>query len=363
MMPGIHATMLMGGGSHAGQFFYAGSSQNIANVYSGTNQLLTSQDGLTWTTRTPPWTGPVTGAVIFGANRYLMAGLGASGLAIATSPDGASWTPQAAPWVGVSETGGQQTAAQFYGWYGSQAYGNGTFVLANYDAVGSTLVPRIATSPDGATWTIRNVPWATGQIDDVIFANGRFVAIGYDRLANATRVISSRDGTTWTLDATLSWSGYPNARLAAGNGIILAVGTPNSHPAAATSADGIAWTNRAAPAWGLLTKAKFLAGKFRVAGSNYIGGTSVNGIIATTTDGIAWSLANYASPHLGNPSGQVDAVNGIAFGANRYVFGGSTGINIEGYAVIAQSTDGVSFTQELTTPLATSGICFLVDYV
>ncbi len=49
------------------------------------------------------------------------------------------------------------------------AYGNGKFVV-----VGA----GIATSPDGATWTVRTTPPISGWLTAVIFQNGKFYAVG-----------------------------------------------------------------------------------------------------------------------------------------------------------------------------------------
>jgi photosystem II stability/assembly factor-like uncharacterized protein len=100
----------------------------------------------------------------------------------------------------------------------SITFGNNTFV-----AVGDN--GYIATSPDGITWTYRNVG-TSYNFNAVTFANNTFVAVG-------DGVFTSPDGITWTERAVpqpapeCDWPKKPNAQLKAvtyGNGIFVAVG-------------------------------------------------------------------------------------------------------------------------------------------
>lgn len=370
MLPGMHASLLMSSHGHGRQFIYAGSNQNIANVYSGTNTLLTSSDGLSWTSRTPPWTGPVSGKIVYAAGKYLMMGTTSTGLALATSPDAATWTSRTPPWVGAPSASQsrnpQQSAASFYGWAGGCDYGNSNFIICGYDVQGSQSYPRVGLSPDGINWSIGSgfPALGVGQIFDVCFAQGLFVCLAIS--GNATVPLSSPDGINWTTGNGFSWgSGSSNARIAYGNGVWVAVGTPGGRSFASISSDGNNWTQVNLPSqtyWGYLTHAKFFNGAFYVIGSTYVGGVATDGIIAVSPDGVNWSLTNYIVLHEGNPPGQVDAVNGLAYGQGLYVMGGSTSINIPGYPVISEGTDGVNFTQEIGTPLPSTGISFLLDY-
>ncbi len=107
------------------------------------------------------------------------------------------------------------------------AYGDSLFVAISD---GGTIM----TSPNGATWTIRN----SGTINDLYSAaygggqTGRFVAVGY----NGT-IVTSPDGKTWTTkNFGISNDLYS---ITYGSGQFVAVG---ENGMLLTSADGASWT-------------------------------------------------------------------------------------------------------------------------
>ena len=57
--------------------------------------------------------------------------------------------------------------------------------------VGGTASGFVLTSADGANWTLRETA-ATNAIYDVIYANSKFVAVGYYGI-----ILTSSDGTSW----------------------------------------------------------------------------------------------------------------------------------------------------------------------
>ena len=69
-------------------------------------------------------------------------------------------------------------------------YGKSTFV-----AVGDC--GAVVTSPNGTAWTSRT-SGNNGPLYGVSFANGMFVAVGYDITASAGAILTSSNGTTWT---------------------------------------------------------------------------------------------------------------------------------------------------------------------
>lgn len=98
----------------------------------------------------------------------------------------------------------------------SIAYGNNTFVaVAGTDANSSA---RVATSPDGSTWTRRSHSLNTNWIN-VEFCNDRFIAGGDSGIA------TSLDGITWTYTytGTGSYAGF-----AYGKGVYVAVGNSDT---------------------------------------------------------------------------------------------------------------------------------------
>ena len=95
-----------------------------------------------------------------GSNPQLFNAVGYSGT-ILSSPDGITWT--SSTWD--SENYG--TSKNLSG----ITYGNTTYV-----AVGQS--GRILTSPDGITWT-EQISGTSNNLENVIFANGSFLAVGY----------------------------------------------------------------------------------------------------------------------------------------------------------------------------------------
>jgi hypothetical protein len=133
-----------------------------------------SSGATTWTARYGTTETFYSGAYN-GSNLYVIVG-GAGSLL--TSPDGITWTSR------TSGFGG----SNIY-WV---AYGNGLFV-----AVGTNGI--ITTSTDGITWTARTSNMSTNQMNHVIYANSLWVAVGRGGGATNTGGITySSDGITWT---------------------------------------------------------------------------------------------------------------------------------------------------------------------
>jgi hypothetical protein len=391
MLPGIFSSLMMaaaGAGSassHTPQFFYAGSTANNGGIFSGTNILLTSPDGSTWTSRTAPWVGDVNG-VAFGGGKYVMVGNDNVGLRVATSPDGVTWTSGTPPWTAIVLGPGfpnyYDTNANAGSWAqsGLVAYGNNMFVFVGRERLsGGTLQPVIASSPDGVTWTKQTVQvagaglgyWNTGIAQHIVFANGRFMVCGWDDSNSGTRVMSSVDGITWANKTVLSWGGnYTNARITYGAGKWICAGSPSmsytpnnsgsapgsSNPwgsAVSVSLDnGTTWADVTTPSWDWVTDLRYYAGKFYLTGETFAGSTAGTGNFMQSADGVAWSRSTPLS---------AASVNGISYGNGVYlIIGGGSATN-GSPASLASSTDGSSFTVETGVPVG--GNSFLVAYV
>ncbi len=176
-----------------------------------TTLVMTSTDGINWTSRTPASTSNSWRGVAFGNGLFVAVAAGApsGNPSIMTSPDGITWTGRSPP--------GNLAAS-------SVAFGNGMFVAVAQSGA-------IITSPDGITWTTRSVP-AANAWRDVAFGNGRFVAVAASGSGN--RVVSSTDGITWTAETSAAdnnWRGvtYANGRFVAvadtgaGNRVMISV--------------------------------------------------------------------------------------------------------------------------------------------
>ena len=228
----------------------------VGNGQAGDNWVMTSPDGVTWTSRTaPPGSlAPQTwGSVTYGNGVFVA--VGSSGtFRVMTSPDGVTWTAQ--------------TPAEVNQW-ASVTYGNGLFV-----AVANTGTKRVMTSTDGVTWTGRTAP-ANGW-NAVGYGNGLFVAVG------GGSVMTSPDGVTWT-----SRTAPPNTTwwsVAYGNGRFVAVGNAFSGIRVLTSTDnGETWTARSAVAENIWQSVTYGNGVFVAVAST--GSTRV----MTSTDGETWT--------------------------------------------------------------------------
>jgi len=236
-----------------------GNGTFVAVSTSGTNRVMTSTDGISWTARSVPastWTSVTYGNGLFVA----VAGFGTD--RIMTSPDGVTWTPRGSStdsWSGIT-------------------YGNSVFV-----AVGSGSTNRVMTSTDGITWTNRSIPTSSSgaQWKSVTWGNNKFVAISDTGFND--RVMTSPDGVTWTYAQAIhngNWSS-----IAYGNNLFVATASnPGmSSDYVMTSSDGTTWTPRTAAAAVSWTSVVYGGGKFVAVAS------SGSNRVMTSTDGITWS--------------------------------------------------------------------------
>ena len=199
--------------------------------------------------------------------------------------DGTEWTLRSAPLLGV-------------------AYGNGLCV-----AVGNG--GTILTSPDGASWTLRNS--GTGKdLYGVAYGNGLFVAVGEGGI-----ILTSPDGVSWTAQS----SGMGNGLLgvAYGNGLFVAVGR---YGTILTSPDGASWTAQSSGTSAWLLSVAYGNGLF----------VAVDwlGTIVTSPDGVSWTLQT---------SGTSAWLRGVTYGDDTFVAVGNGG-------TILTSPDGESWTAQ-----------------
>jgi len=233
-----------------------GNGMFVAVANTGTNRVMTSSDGVTWTARTAPsgsWF-----SVTYGNGKFVaVANSGTN--RVMTSSDGVTWTAR--------------TAAEANAWQ-SVTYGNGMFV-----AVANSGTNRVMTSPDGITWTAQTAAEANSWWS-VTYGNGMFVAVAY---TGTNRVMTSPDGITWTARTAVAEANEWNS-VTYGNGMFVAVAYTGTNRVM-TSSDGVTWTARTAPLdrWYSVTygNGMFVA----VAGDD-------DGGVMTSSDGINWTYYN-----------------------------------------------------------------------
>ena len=197
------------------------SSAAIA-VCTGSSNTAVSTNGTTWSAGTalPGALNTASGQDIaygytgVGVNTFVV--VSESDTDIAYSLDaGGTWTLQSAA---LPNTG-----------FKAVTYGKGLFVAVT--GGGST---SAATSEDGITWTARTLPASRDWVD-VVWGNGRFIAIAAD---NATGAYSM-DGITWTALTIGLASGLPK-QITYGQGMFAV---------SSTDADGIAYSEYGTTPW------------------------------------------------------------------------------------------------------------------
>ena len=319
----------------------------VAAGTSGT--ILTSVDGISWTSRELLPTIPPFSSLTFGNGVFVGVAEG-----IFTTPDGVVWTPRdskSSPsnqdfydvtfgnglFVAVGGGGKIRTSSNGIDWIIADlettgeltdvAYGNGTFVAAGYGFEGKIIL----TSLDGVAWTSQpsaaafcpELPSWSG-ISEVAFGNGIFVAAGH-----CGTVSTSPDGVNWTVQTSLS---TPIERIAFGNDIFVGfrnVGGEGTFPpfsSIVVSSDGINWTSITLEIDCSLSAIVYGNGVFVAVG--------INGAILTSNDGTNWS-ARFSTMTNAN-------LGGLAYGGGMWV---AVGHEFNGpmfsAATIFSSTDGV----------------------
>ena len=222
---------------------YDGTGVFVAAGASGT--VLVSNDGVSWQApQNPPETGDDFVGVTFGGGQFVAVG---SDTSVATSDDGETWNvSESAPPASVAVTYGEPNGSGVYvvvNWYGKvYTSEDGTSWLeaaqpaANLKGVGYGAQGFVAvgggiyTSASGQSWS-QALPGTIYDFLDVIYAGGRFVAVG-----KIGTVFTSTDGLSWT-----AHSGPNNSDLhgvAYGDGRYVAVGGGGT---TAYSSDGSDW--------------------------------------------------------------------------------------------------------------------------
>ena len=147
--------------------FVAVSNNSYNGGTGGTDRVMTSPDGITWTTRTTP--SNAWYSVTYGNGLFVAVAATGTGDRVMTSTDGINWT--------------SRSSAADSGW-NSVTYGEGIFVAVANTGAGS----RVMTSSDGINWTGRTAAAANSWMA-VTYGNGRFVAVSNTGTGN--RVMTS----------------------------------------------------------------------------------------------------------------------------------------------------------------------------
>lgn len=226
----------------------------------GTSGAMTSPDGINWTSRTTPdntwqyvtWSPDLN---LFAATANAFTGAG-----IITSPDGINWTARTTPgfaWHAVA-------------W--SPALGLFAAVATNDDGNG------VMTSPDGINWTSRTSA-AANSWDAICWSPELhlFAAVSFTGTGN--RVMTSPDGINWTARTSAADNNWGSICWSPERGLFVAVATTGTGNRVMTSPDGINWTSRVSAAdqsWSEVVWAPALT-KFVA-----VSGTSTGNVVMTS---------------------------------------------------------------------------------
>jgi hypothetical protein len=183
---------------------------------------------------------------------------------------------------------------------------------------------QVVSSSDGTNWAQQNLG-SNRHLMDVIYASGRFVAVGalYDAAGAHSLAFTSSDGLTWIEHPTNSrwWKS-----VAYGNGQFVAVGDYTVD----TSPDGIAWIRRVPFAYVQFYGIAFGNGVFVAMGVFNDGRGNLYYGVQRSSDGVSWA---------GAPAPVSAVLRGITFGNGQFVMVGDGGI-------IFTSPDGMAWTQQ-----------------
>lgn len=307
----------------------------FVGISSVNNGVLTSTDGITWTTRS------ITGStgsqsVTWAPELSLFVSVGYSTNNIRTSPDGITWT---------TRTNSLNSNWRSVAWSPQLRL----FVAVTISGTGSGVI----TSPDGITWTSRTTPGDNGWFQ-VIWSPERslFVAVGSTLAGTANnRFMTSPDGINWTLRGspetsfyTCAWSAELSTFVAlASNGIL------------ATSSDGISWTSRTSVVgnvWYGLIWAKEL-GLFVG-----VGGSGTGNRVITSPNGINWTTRSSAADNTWFSIAWAPEINTLAAVADT---GTSLVMSSGGYNsgewLVLQLPKTISLNSFSVTPIQDTTLC------
>ena len=246
-----------------GQFVIVGgrSIRDTSGRLTGTRGvIITSVNGITWNERSLPSTVPRLNSIVYAGGKFVAAG---DRETIVTSPDGINWSrthpssssstanhllkviPAAGGFVAVGLNGVVVTSTDGTSWTSrirapnnSEGKPKHLFSAAykprgNYVAVGNQ--GAVIYSSNGTLW--RSVSGIVPYLNDVIYADGKFVAVGGTQQV----ILISSDGVRWNY-RNISARGTGELNIVIhGGGKFVAVGDKGI---IFTSTDGVAWTKR-----------------------------------------------------------------------------------------------------------------------
>jgi hypothetical protein len=197
-------------------------SQYIA---SGNNTIMTSVDGISWSIQVSNLSGTIYDFTWDG-EKYI--GVGIYGV-IVTSPDGITWNeyPTTFQEDALISSTNNTLKSVLYNNATLIAVGNAGHIVNSPDGISwmslssaETTLPlnsiakstngyviagylNILSSTDGVSWSKVASPINNAIYNDIIWTGSIYVSVGYDKSNNNGIIVSSTNGTNWTLVATI----------------------------------------------------------------------------------------------------------------------------------------------------------------
>ena len=325
----------------------SGTGNNLSDVTYGqslyvavgqSSTILTSPDGVTWTSRSAPVSMSLIDDVAFANGVFVACGLATDPIIYST--DGITWligsgTSAAAAkgvaygnskWVVVANTAVYISTNNGVSWSATtaiSALANVTSVsFSNGYFIATTSTPTLVRSSDGLTWT-DVTPSGAGQFVDITFARPYYVALDV-----TGQIFISEDGTSWT--KTRDADGDTWKTITSGDGMMVAVASSSGGDNVITSINGTEWIRRSGIPDYAWNGSGFGNGLFVAVGDS--------GKIMTSAN---VSPTIYASGLFSDPF-EPDTPWIVLVGYDTvgfYAFGkASKSVSLAGYTVTAQST-------------------------
>jgi hypothetical protein len=270
---------------------------------------LTSIDAVNWVL-----TGPSIGPITFGNGKFVAL----NGEDLLTSTNGLYWEYAPSPNRRTSTVG----------------FGNGLFFLLGSDGA-------MSTSSDGIAWTDRTLPSAGFEMADVAYGNGAFVAVAPNPSLNATAIVRSTNGSTWTAPQihTNTWL----ASITYADGAFVGV----SYDTVLISSNGVDWTRQP----GNFSPAPFSPFKSTTYGNGLFAAVVQYFDIATSPDGLNWTRRY---------SDDARFLNAVSYANGRFIVAGQWGTVIVSSDGINWSSRDSGSASDLYDATFANGLYFLV---
>jgi len=270
----------------------------------------TSINSIDWVTQTTPTSDDLRDIAWNGTT---LTAVGVNGTIMTSTDEGVTWTQRNAGTTNIF------TAVAT----------NGSLFVASTDYA-NPVSGQLFSSPDGITWTPRQ---SVGYVDDIIYVNGQWLAVGNNR------VYSSTDAITWTLTLGSSTNhiNFFNSIVHTGSEFIAAGGGLTLEGDVYRSVDGLNWLMIASSITHRTISRSPIDGRLVV--SNYTGQT-----LMSMDDGVTWTF--------GDSGGGLITAMTWSNAINKFVGITQSGANLG----VNTSDDGLSWTALLASSIANKGI-------